>query len=89
MDEATRSTAISAIFAWPILVEVEFTDLLEQRRPEALVMLAHFAVLLHWYKEVWLFGEGGRRVVECVSGYLGGAWGDWLEWAKVEVGLSD
>lgn len=87
VDDETRSTAISAIFAWPVLVENEFTDLLEQRRPEALVVLAHFAVLLHWHREIWVFGAGGRSVVECVSGYLGSAWGSWLEWAGKEVEL--
>jgi hypothetical protein len=87
VDQDTRAVGISAIFAWPILVGVDFTHLLEQRRPEALVMLAHFAVLLHWHREIWVFGGGGRICVECVSGYLGSAWRSWLEWAKGAVGL--
>ena len=78
-DSGSRATARSAIFAWPILASPEYTDLLTQRRPEALAILAHYGVLLHWHREIWIFGDGGRRLVEGVEQYLGGYWEKWLE----------
>jgi len=35
------------IWVWPINLSSEFTDLLFMRKPEALIVLAHYAVLLH------------------------------------------
>ena len=76
--DGSYATAISSIFAWPILAPSEYTDLLMQRRPEALAILAHYAVLLHHHRNVWIFGNGGRSLIESISKYLGAYWTKWL-----------
>ncbi|KAL4881166.1 hypothetical protein BJY04DRAFT_218345 [Aspergillus karnatakaensis] len=65
---------------WPIMVPWEYIDMLVHRRPEALVILAHFAVLLHSCRNLWVFGDGGRFIIESVSQYLGPEWAGWMEW---------
>lgn len=74
-----RVVTISAIFSIPIRLSSEYTNLLAQRRPEALAILAHFGALLHMYREVWLFGNGGRGLIEAIAKFLGTYWDSWLE----------
>ncbi|KAL4918377.1 hypothetical protein BDW62DRAFT_217579 [Aspergillus aurantiobrunneus] len=75
-----RHAEINGVIAWPILIRLEFSDLLQQRRPEALVVLAHYAVLLHRYRDSWLFADSGRFVIEEAKRYLGEEWEEWLRW---------
>ncbi|KAL4892303.1 hypothetical protein BDV59DRAFT_193817 [Aspergillus ambiguus] len=75
-----RHIGISAVTTWPILMKMEFGELIEQRRPEALVILAHYACLLHRFRDFWLFGDSGAFLIQEVTGYLGPEWDEWLAW---------
>lgn len=66
------------IFSWPITITAEFTELLLQRKPEALAVLAHYAVLLYWKRDMWVIGDGGRWLIESITRYLGAFWSKWL-----------
>ena len=66
------------IFAWPITISPEFTELLLQKRPEALAVLAHYAVLLHWRRNLWIIKDGGMFLMESIMRYLGSYWEHWL-----------
>jgi hypothetical protein len=67
------------IFAWPITISAEFTQLLLQRKPEALAVLAHYAVLLCWKKDNWVVRDGGAWLIGCIARYLGASWEKWLD----------
>ncbi|KAL2837476.1 hypothetical protein BJY01DRAFT_237852 [Aspergillus pseudoustus] len=75
-----RHVGINAVTTWPILMEIEFGEFLEQRRPEALVILSHYACLLHQFRNFWLFGESGAFIIQEVTKYLGPEWEDWMAW---------
>lgn len=77
---ASRTASIGLVNAWPILVSAGFTDLLLKRVPEALVILAHYAVLLHTHRGVWVVADSGRLLVEFITEYLGMYWKHWLAW---------
>ncbi|KAL4993337.1 hypothetical protein BDV10DRAFT_199702 [Aspergillus recurvatus] len=79
-DSDERHARIHGVMTWPLLLGIEFGDLLEQGRPEALVILAHYATLLHLSRDSWLFGNSGAFVIERVTGYLGAKWREWLAW---------
>jgi hypothetical protein len=70
----------NAIFAWPVLVTSEYTELLTQRRPEALMILAYYAVLLYQHRELWVLGDAGQFLIESITSYLGTYWDKWLAW---------
>lgn len=72
--------AINGVIAWPVLIKLEFSELLEQGRPEALVILAHYAVLLHRFRETWLFADSGRFLIQEIGRCLGEEWEEWLAW---------
>ena len=74
------------IFTWTMLASVQFTGLLKERRPEALVLLAYYAWLLHCGREQWQVGDAGVYVLGLVEGYLGGGeWAECLERPRREV----
>lgn len=66
--------------AWPVLVPAEYTDLLAQRRPEAMIILAYYAGLLHLYRHSWIVGDGGRFLIQAITRHLGSHWQTWLAW---------
>lgn len=70
------------VVAWSVMISVEFADMLVHRRPEALVILAHYAVLLHSCRDMWMFCDGSRFLIESIDQYLGPEWAEWLEWPR-------
>ncbi|EXJ62921.1 hypothetical protein A1O7_03364 [Cladophialophora yegresii CBS 114405] len=68
------------LLAWPIQLNGDYQDKLNQRRPEALVILAYFAVMLRFYKDCWVVGDSGKFLIESISAHLGPHWGEWMEW---------
>lgn len=66
------------IFAWPITISPEFTELLLQKKPEALAVLAHYAVLLHWRRDLWIINDGGIFLINSIVRHLGSYWEPWL-----------
>jgi len=73
------------IFVWPALVSSDYVDLLRQRQAEALIILAHYAVLLHRGRDLWLIGEGGKFLIESICESLGSDWQEWLEFPRAAI----
>ena len=76
----SRFSAIGPIISWPVIIPPRYIDLLEERTPQALVILAHFGALLHLHREMWMFGDSGAYIVTFVKDYLGPDWEIWLHW---------
>ncbi|KAF2744678.1 hypothetical protein M011DRAFT_408102 [Sporormia fimetaria CBS 119925] len=77
---AHAGSAYNTIYSWPILLSAKFTALLAKRVPQALVILAHYAVVLHERREVWVVGDAGSWLIKGISGVLGKEWEEWLIW---------
>lgn len=75
------------VFAWPVRISAEYLQLLRERLPEALVIMAYWAVLLHDEREFWVFGQAGRCLIEAISSYLGNAWDKWMAIPKEIISL--
>jgi hypothetical protein len=73
-QSGTTVDNIHGALAWPIIVSLEYTNMLVHRRPEALVILAHYAVLLHSCRDMWVFGDGGKYLIQSNDRYLGPQW---------------
>lgn len=69
-----------AIQEWAVRVPTGYVELLNQRRPEALVVLAYYAVLLHREREYWSIGGTGSYLIRSITSNLGEYWTEWLEW---------
>ncbi|OAL43332.1 hypothetical protein IQ07DRAFT_524482 [Pyrenochaeta sp. DS3sAY3a] len=76
------------IWSWPILLTSVYTDLLQKRQPEALIILCYFSVLLHRRRSLWFVDGAGRLLIEAVTKSLGSYWRHWLDWPNQIIGNS-
>ncbi|WYZ42768.1 hypothetical protein EsH8_VI_000467 [Colletotrichum jinshuiense] len=72
------SQSSSSVVSFGVHITTGFIDVLRQRRPEALVVLAYYAVLLHWCRGYWAFGDAGQFMIRSISAHLGDYWSEWL-----------
>lgn len=71
-------TSKSPIIAWPVRVSDEYFDALVTRRPEALIIFAHYAVLLHGTRDSWLFCDSGLFLIQSINAFIGPGWEEWM-----------
>jgi hypothetical protein len=80
-DEAAARHAT----AWLVVVPAAYTDLLVQRRPEALLILGHFAVILHRLRASWNVGGAGQHLLSVVEYHLEESWHTALSWPRLYI----
>ena len=80
-------TMMAAIRAWPTQVPQEYFDLLRERDPAALILLAHYCILLRRLEDVWYICGYGRRLLSRIYRQLDEKWHPWLQWPLEEIGL--
>jgi Fungal specific transcription factor domain len=83
----THST-IRWLLAWPVQLKDGFLELLNERRPEALIILAYYGVLLHFYRDSWAVGDSGTFLVRSINAHTGAYWGRWMAWPNRMIQLS-
>ncbi|KAJ6015228.1 C6 finger domain protein [Penicillium herquei] len=88
-DSSLPSNKTGSIVSWQVMIPDGYIDLLMERRPEALIILSHFATILHTYRDTWLFGNSGEFIVRSVEKYLGLPWERWLQWPNRAVMQND
>ncbi|KAH6683483.1 hypothetical protein F5X68DRAFT_137041 [Plectosphaerella plurivora] len=73
---------LRAIFLWPMLVPQPFIGLTEVGHPVALLIIAHYCVLVHWSAEqCWCFEGWAKAVVDAIATQVSGSpWGPWIAW---------
>ncbi|KAJ4263531.1 hypothetical protein NW762_006350 [Fusarium torreyae] len=70
------------IFQWTMLASPELTSLLAEKRPEALVLLGYYALLLHYGRNLWQVGNTGLYLLGLILDYLKPEWHFWLEYPR-------
>lgn len=78
----TTYTTVRMAMAWPVRTSSVYLNLIEQREPEALVILAYFATALHFYRESWVIRDTGARLLQAIVANLDPHWDKWLQWPK-------
>ncbi|EXJ80699.1 hypothetical protein A1O3_06983 [Capronia epimyces CBS 606.96] len=80
-----NQTRLSIVFSWPVLVSPDYIDLLRHGHAEALVILAHYGVILHRGRDKWLIGDGGQFLIDTIGQRLGPDWQEWLRFPKTTL----
>lgn len=62
------------MMAFALLVPRRFVEFVEEKRPRALVILAHFFALASGMEDIWWVGETARREVRGISKVLPTTW---------------
>lgn len=73
-------------FCWPFRVPARYQDLLHKRKPFALVILAHYAVILHRLRTSWWMGDWGMRILMEVGNNLEPEFRHLISWPSDATG---
>ncbi|RDW70713.1 uncharacterized protein DSM5745_08224 [Aspergillus mulundensis] len=87
LDKVSRGgeTMIVA-FQWIFQVPEKYIELYQQREPFALVILAHYAVILHFLRRHWWMGEWGLRLIQEIGQHLDANWRNSITWVLDATG---
>ncbi|CEJ79928.1 Putative Sterol uptake control protein 2 [[Torrubiella] hemipterigena] len=69
-----------AASGFSVMVQAEYVEVLRKHRPEALVILAHYGVLLHRCRRFWMFRDAGARMIHIIAKHLGSYWHKAMAW---------
>ena len=81
--------AVSAVLSWPVLVPEAYIQLLKKRQPEALVLLAHYCLLLNRIDDFWWMRGMSRHLLQTIHRTIGKEWESWINWPLQDLVLSE
>lgn len=82
---------VLATFVWPINLSPRFLDLLEEKQPEAIIILAHYCVLIYWSEttdsneKTWFIVGWARYMLESIREIVPEAWREHLDWPQAMI----
>ncbi|OAL32165.1 hypothetical protein AYO22_00615 [Fonsecaea multimorphosa] len=76
------------IVSFAIFVPRPFVELVEEKHPCALVILAHYFALMARFPSVWWIGKTPRREVHAIHDALPSEWQDQMKWPMMMAGLT-
>ena len=75
---------VAAAFGWPVNIQDEFVDFIQEERPRALVLLAHHCAQMESIRDHFWWTKGrGADEIERIEGILEDKWKHWLDWPKM------
>jgi hypothetical protein len=87
MDEGI--TALDIVSFWPIRNSAEYADMLGNWHPGALILLAHYCIVLHRVgMQNWYLEGRAATVLSTIVRRLDPAWHRYIEWPLSEVGVT-
>ena len=78
---------VSIAFLWPVMAPQEYITKLNERRPEALVILAHYCVILHHLDDYWWMRGWAAHIVENIDRELDDGWLYWIQWPRTVINV--
>ena len=73
---------VSIAFLWPVMVPQEYISLVNLRKPQALIILAHYSVILHHLDDYWWMKGWARHVIDSIDHELEDDWRYWITWPQ-------
>ncbi|KAL1310744.1 hypothetical protein AAFC00_000997 [Neodothiora populina] len=83
-----RVPRIVAGVLWSMLIPEKFFELLEQRRPIALILLAHNAIIVKRTSKQWWNKAPAMKTITAVTATLHPQYHAWIEWPQREIGFT-
>ncbi|EHK22969.1 uncharacterized protein TRIVIDRAFT_28001 [Trichoderma virens Gv29-8] len=62
------------LYLFPMIVDAQFVDYVGQKRPRALVIMAHYFALLAIHRDFWYIGDAGLREAQAIAAELPSEW---------------
>ena len=74
---------------WPNTIPQKYLELLADQQPQALVILAHYAVLLHWADHEWFMRGMARYLLDTIKASVAEEWQGALAWPSSVIGSNN
>ena len=84
-----RVCADAVVFSWPIRVSEHYITMVAQRVPQALVVLAHYCLLLNKIDGFFWTDGMSRHLLHTIVQILGKNWESWISWPLQDLILSE
>lgn len=78
-------TTWDALRVWPMYSSVEFFELLQRWHPGALILLAHYCILLERVEWHWYFEGRATRLISTIIPRLDTRWHCYIQWPLEEI----
>ena len=78
-----------ASLSWPIRVPEAYIQMVNRRQPEALILLAHYCLLLNKMEKVWWMSGMSRHLLQTIHKTIGKEWESWITWPLQDLVLSE
>jgi hypothetical protein len=85
----SKYTLWNMVHAWPAQVSQGYLDLLKDRDPPALILLAHYCILLEPLESHWYMRGFRKRLLSRIYYQLDPEWQKWLQWPVEKIGLQE
>jgi len=76
---------LSAVMSWFSTISDGFIKMLEEKIPEALLIVVYYCVALKRADRMWWVNEKGENLLRTVLAELGDGWERWTTWAVEQV----
>lgn len=76
-------------YGWPIQVPEEFFTMVKEQKPEALILLAHYSLLLNKVNQLWYVKGMSRRLLKTIHNKLGKEWESWITWPLQDLVVTE
>ncbi|KAF2794432.1 hypothetical protein K505DRAFT_336933 [Melanomma pulvis-pyrius CBS 109.77] len=70
---------------WVHHVDPRFLELLSERQPGALIIFAHYGVLLRRVRHYWFMEGYAEQVLHIADMFVPGEWKAWLDWPREQI----
>ncbi|OBT77053.1 hypothetical protein VF21_02900 [Pseudogymnoascus sp. 05NY08] len=84
-DLSAGFTAWDALRIWPMRISEAYLNLLSQQHPGALILVAHYCILLQRLDSHWYFEGRAKRLLFTVLTCLDRRWHHIVEWPLAEI----
>jgi Fungal specific transcription factor domain len=85
-DASIESSNTSDIFMWMSIVSIDYLSLLRRLRPVALVIFAHYCVMVRCLEWLWWLQGWSRDVISAIYSLLAETHRPWLQWPMEQIG---
>lgn len=73
---------VSLAFLWPVMIPQHFITMLQDGKPVALIILAHYCTILHHLDAYWWLRGRGSNIVENIQAQLDPKLHEQIDWAN-------
>lgn len=89
VENPQGSSTIPMTCLWLSSISEVYVMLLRERKPEALLVMAYYAPLLHRHNHFWYFEGWGEHLIGVIEKQLGSGWKQQLSWPRKVIGAED